>query len=240
MYTNNRIAPMEAARKFVEDRFPGCDAALLAGSIIRGEATNTSDLDIVIFDRKIMSAYRESLIAFGWPIEVFVHNLESYISFFENDVKRARPSLPRMVSEGLIIKDHEILAEIKESALSILKKGPANWTEKEIELKRYFITDTLDDFIGSTKRAEELFIANALAELVHEFFLRVNGRWIGNSKWIIRELSNYDPVFTERFVNAFDKYYQTGDKKLIIELTESVLKPFGGRLFAGFSLGKMQ
>lgn len=182
MKTKNRLAALEAAKMFVEERFPECDAALLAGSVVRKEATKTSDLDIVIFDYRVPSAYRESLIAFDWPIEIFVHNFQSYKTFFESDVKRARPSLPRMVCEGLIIKNNKFLSVIKEEAKTILKNGPEEWTEKKMEMKRYFLTDTLNDFIGSTNKAEELFIANALAELLHEYVLRTNGRWIGSSK----------------------------------------------------------
>jgi predicted nucleotidyltransferase len=37
-----------AARTFVDTRFPGCLAALLCGSVARGEATPSSDLDILI------------------------------------------------------------------------------------------------------------------------------------------------------------------------------------------------
>ncbi|HER2162506.1 TPA: nucleotidyltransferase domain-containing protein [Streptococcus pyogenes] len=58
--------------------FPNCQGALLAGSVVRGEATETSDLDIVVFDKNLSSPYRESLIAFSWAIEVFVNNLTSY------------------------------------------------------------------------------------------------------------------------------------------------------------------
>ena len=49
---NRRPQPIEAASKFIEDHFPKCNAALLAGSVIRGEATETSDLDIIVFDEK--------------------------------------------------------------------------------------------------------------------------------------------------------------------------------------------
>lgn len=230
------LSPLETAEKFVKERFSDCDAALLAGSVTRGEATVTSDLDIVIFDKNLSSAYRESLIAYGWPIEVFVHNLHSYKLFFESDVKRARPSLPRMVAEGKIIRKSEFLPEIIEEAKRIIETGPEEWTKKEIEFKRYFITDTLDDFIGSNNKAEEIFIAGTLAEQLQEFVLRTNKRWVGKSKWVVRELNHYDPVFTEQFVEAFTQFYRTGNKKLVIEMAELILEPFGGRLFDGFSV----
>lgn len=230
------LSPFEIAKNFVEDRFPDCDAALLAGSVTRGEATVTSDLDIVIFNKNLTSAYRESLIAYGWPIEVFVHNLQSYKFFFESDIKRARPSLPRMVAEGMVIRKSEFLKEIIDEAKRIIEIGPEEWTVKEIESKRYFITDTLDDFIGSNNKAEEIFIASTLSDQLQEFVLRTNKRWVGKSKWVVRELNHFDPVFTEQFVEAFSLYYRTSSKEKVIEMAELVLEPYGGRLFDGFAV----
>lgn len=208
-----KISPIEAAHLFINKYFPNCQGAVLAGSVVRGEGTDTSDLDIVVFDKSLNSSYRESFNEFGWPIEVFIHNLTSYKHFFELDYKAAKPSMQRMVWEGIILKDKGIIQSIKLEAKEILDKGPDRWTEEIITTKRYFITDVLDDFIGCKNRAEEIFIANTLAELIHEFVLRTNGQWIGSSKWIIRALKNYDEKFTEEFVDAFDTYYKTAEKK---------------------------
>ncbi|WP_263597219.1 nucleotidyltransferase domain-containing protein [Metabacillus idriensis] len=48
-----RLEPFEAAKKIIEKRFPKCQAAVLSGSVVRGEATPASDLDIVIFDETL-------------------------------------------------------------------------------------------------------------------------------------------------------------------------------------------
>ncbi|MEE3953487.1 nucleotidyltransferase domain-containing protein [Peribacillus frigoritolerans] len=235
-----RLNPIEAAQQFIFKHFPNCQGALLAGSVIRGEATKTSDLDIVVFDKTLSSPYRESLIDFGWAIEVFVHNLTSYKHFFESDYERARPSMPRMVLEGIILKDDRIIESIKKEAKEILEQGPKKWSDETIKTKRYFITDALDDLIGCTNRAEEIFIANTLAELVSEFYLRTNLQWIGASKWIVRSLKQYDQKFADHFVDAFDVLYKTGDKNKVVLLVNKVLEPYGGQLFDGFSLGKNQ
>lgn len=238
METTNKTAPLEAAQKFIDKHFPDCDGALLAGSAVRGEATATSDLDIVVFDRTAASSYRESLTAFGWPVEVFVHNLTSYREFFRNDAERARPSMPRMVAEGLVLRDSGIIDAIKQEAKALLANGPEEWTAAAIRTKRYFLTDTLDDFIGCSDRAEGIFIAGVLAEGIAEFELRTNRRWIGVSKWIVRSLKEYDEEFAKLFVEAFDDYYRHGNKEKVIELTDMVMQPHGGRLFEGFSMGK--
>lgn len=232
------IDPFKAAELITLNYFPNCHGALLAGSVVRGEATKTSDLDMVIFDQNLKSAYRESFIEFGWNIEVFVHNLSSYKDFFKSDCERARPSLPNMVKEGIVLKDCGIMEAIKQEAKDLLEMGPEEWSAETIRIKRYFITDVLDDFIGCTKRTEEIFIANTLAELVSEFVLRTNRQWIGTSKWVVRALRNYDRKFADQFVEAFDIYYKTGDKNKIILMVDNILKPFGGRLFQGFSIGK--
>ncbi|WP_099355096.1 nucleotidyltransferase domain-containing protein [Fredinandcohnia onubensis] len=234
----NKLTHIDAAHKFINKHFPNCQGALLAGSVVRGEATETSDLDIVIFDKNLSSSFRESLIDNGWAIEVFVHSLTSYQHFFEMDYIRARPSMPRMVSEGIVIKDAGIMDSIKKEANDLLNKGPEEWSEETINTKRYFITDALDDFIGCSDRAEELFIANTLAELISEFVLRTNRQWIGASKWVIRSLRNYDSEFATHFVEAFDMFYKDGQKNQVIELVDTVLQPFGGRLFDGFTFGK--
>lgn len=238
MLDSNKLEPLTAAQKFIESYYPYCDGALLAGSVVRGEATKTSDLDIVIFDKTYQSSYRESLVEYDWRIEVFAHNLDSYRDFFESDYKRARPSLPRMISEGIVLKDNGIIDSIKREAKALLAKGPEVWSIEVINTKRYFITDVLDDFTGCTDNAEEIFIVNTLAELVSEFVLRTNNRWIGTSKWIIRSLKEYDINFADQFVKAFGLYYKNGTKKEVINLVDEILKPYGGRLFDGFSVGK--
>ncbi|RDZ13347.1 nucleotidyltransferase domain-containing protein [Priestia megaterium] len=233
-----RLEPLQAATQFIFKHYPNCQGALLAGSVVRGESTRTSELDLVIFDENFTSSFRESLIEFGWAIEVFAHNLTSYQAFFKSDCKRARPSLPRMISGGIILVGKEIVQSIKEEAKHLLEKGPEKWPEETIRLKRYFISDALDDLIGSLNPGESLFIANTLAYITHEFVLRTNGHWIGDSKWIVRSLNDYNKSFSKEFVEAFDTFYKTGSKDKVIQLVDKVLAPHGGRLFEGFSLGK--
>ena len=238
MEIRSRLEPIQAAQLFVKKKYPTCQGAILAGSVVREERTPTSDLDIVIFDQNIASSYRESLVDGGWPIEVFVHSLTSYKSIFESDCKRARPSMPRMVSEGIVIKDIGVLQAIKEEAKVLLENGPEVWSEETIKMKRYFITDTLYDLIGCSNRTEGIFIAGTLAEQISEFILRVNCQWIGTSKWIIRSLRHYDEALAAEFANAFDFYYKTSEKELVIQLVEHILQPYGGLLFDGFTIGK--
>lgn len=233
-----KLNPLEAAQRFISTHFPRCQAALLAGSVVRGEATETSDLDIIVFDDTLVSSYRESFIEDGWHIELFAHNLMSYHAFFEQDCRRAIPSLPRMVTEGIVLKDTEIVEEIKQEARALLDSGPEPWSDETIELKRYFLTDALEDLIGCNTRAEGLFIASTLATLVCEFILRTNRQWTGSSKWTYRALDRYDAQAARELVTALEAYYQTNEPDALIRYVDETLSPFGGRVFAGYSRGK--
>ncbi|WP_312094321.1 nucleotidyltransferase domain-containing protein [Niallia sp.] len=233
-----RLEPIKAAHRFIDTYFTNCNAAILAGSVVRGQATATSDLDIVIFDEKIEASYRESVLEFGWPIELFVHNLSSYKDFFLMDYNIAKPSMQRMVVEGIVLRDNGILQDIRQEAEKMLEEGPKEWTEDTIRTKRYFISDVLDDFIGSDSEQEVIFIASTLSFLLYEFVLRVNKQWIGTSKWMVRSLQQYDTKFADEFIAAFDTFYRNREKVKIILLADKVLQPYGGKLFAGFSIGK--
>ncbi|MBY6036225.1 nucleotidyltransferase domain-containing protein [Fictibacillus nanhaiensis] len=230
-----RISARQAAKRFVETNFPACEVAYLAGSVVRGEETESSDLDIIIIDSSVGESYRQSLMEFDWPIEVFVHNLFTYKNFFKENVDRARPSLPQMCAEGIILRDNGHASRIKNEALQLLKAGPTPWKTVEIENARYHLTDLLNDLEGSTNSIEDLFIVSKLADLTHEFVLRVNGHWIGEGKWIIRALKEYDEFFAERFAEVFDTYYSTRKKVSVIQFVDEIISPFGGRLFEGYS-----
>lgn len=228
----------EVATHFVNKKFPNCEGALLAGSVVRGESTDTSDLDIVILDSSIKNAYRESFMYADIPIEVFIHGETTIRGYFKSDVERARPSLPKMVSEGIFLRECDLLIKLKGEAAELLKRGPVPWGEKQIDFARYFITDLLEDFIGCTNSNELIFITGALAEKSHEFYLRTNQQWIGQSKWILRALKNFDEDFANEFATIFDEFYMTREKEKVVQLVDRILEPFGGRLLGGFSVGK--
>ncbi|MGD6994150.1 nucleotidyltransferase domain-containing protein [Sutcliffiella horikoshii] len=234
----HRLPATKAAKKIIERHFPECEAAILAGSVVRGQESATSDLDIVVFDKKLSASYRESFVELGWPVELFCHNLDSYQAYFKSDCERARPCLPRMISEGIVLKDKGILDGIKQEAETLLIAGPEKWDKATIKLKQYFLTDVLDDFIGTTNRSEGIFVAGKLAELAAEFVLRTNNRWIGSSKWVFRSLAEYDEEYAVAFTEAFDLFYTTNDKRRVIHIVENILDLHGGRVFEGFSLGK--
>jgi len=95
-----------AAERLVGERFPAATAAFLGGSVVRGGATATSDLDITVL-RAEGEPYRESITYEGWPVELFVHTEESVRHYVAKDRAQRRPTMARLVSEGRLLLDRD-------------------------------------------------------------------------------------------------------------------------------------
>ncbi|GIQ69622.1 nucleotidyltransferase [Xylanibacillus composti] len=233
------MEPILAAKLFVESNFHQSPFALAAGSVIRGEGTITSDLDIVIVDDCIDRAYRESFHAYGWPIEVFVHNEQTVREYFDHDIQRRRPSLVNMVAEGILIKDLGALGKgLKELAHELLAAGPAPFTPEESETRRYIITDLLDDLIGAQNYDEQLFISYKLVEQTCNFLLVNRQEWMGRGKWVPRLLKRSDEASYQILIKALKQLYVHQEKQPLIDWIVVELEKYGGRCFAGYSRGK--
>ncbi len=228
--------PLQVAARLVTTEFSGCLAAFLAGSVIREDHTSTSDLDIVIVTEKEPAApYRHSLLRGGWPVELFVHTPESIKRFFEMDRKRRRPALPQMCAEGLIIWQEDDWADtLKTEAQTILRTGPEPLSADEILLKRYQISDLLDDLRGSQHPEESIFIAPQLADAALKFYLCQQGCWLGEGKWLHRVLKQQDPVLALQVIEALQALYCDQLSQPLISLVENILSPAGGPLFDGY------
>src|SRR5215510_2071960 len=120
-----KMAGIDAARAFIDAFFPDCLAALLFGSVARGEQTANSDLDIFIVTEDSIGPYRKSYREYGWFIEVFVGNRKYHEDKIEHTNSRHVPSFLASFAEGVILKDdHNFARELQEKAIAILERGP--------------------------------------------------------------------------------------------------------------------
>ncbi|NBI31098.1 nucleotidyltransferase domain-containing protein [Chengkuizengella marina] len=228
------LTPIEAATKFVELNFPNCSAAFLAASAKKGSIKKNSDLDIVIFDNEITLHFRKVYDYAPWPAEVFGFNLSSFKEFMNKNDSYALPTIYIIITKGFVVKDNGEAESIKKMCEERLIQGPPSWSFDELNFARFEITDQLEDLITSQHEMENYFIVNKLFTLCATFILRVNDLWLGDGKWLYRELTAYHKGVSEQFISAFESYYKTSDKQQLIDFIDSMLEPYGGRLFAGF------
>ena len=121
----SRISPVEAARRIWRERYGDARVLFLAGSVLRGEATPASDLDIVVAYERLPHARREAFVFEGWPVEAFVHDPETLAHFFETERRRGLPALMSMLIEGVEIPEScEFSAGLKRAASRMFEAGP--------------------------------------------------------------------------------------------------------------------
>jgi hypothetical protein len=222
------------ATRIAEARFPTAATVFVAGSIIRGEGTTLSDLDLVVLHPRLERAWRESFLFEGTPVEAFVHDPETLNWFFRSDVEAARPALIGMVAEGRIVGPRPDLGrDWQLRARDILARGPPPASPEKLNRLRYEITDKIDDLRGDRSAEEMIAIGAALYSPLAELLLRNRGGWLGAAKWIPRLLRQSDPLLASRFTAAFQMLYCEMETHEIMALADVALAPHGGRLFDG-------
>lgn len=108
--------------------------------------------------------------------------------------------------------------------------GPTQLTGEAEALRRYGLTDLLDDLAGSTDPGESALIRWHVWIGAAERALAAGGHWLGTGKWLLRELRAADPVLAARLTAA------VGDQVLLAPVAEQVLARCGGPLRAGSRL----
>lgn len=228
-----------AATAIHSQRYPDAEVIFLAGSLVRGDGTSTSDLDLVVVFKQPPSAYRESFRFERWPVEAFVHDAATLRYFFlEVNRPSGVPSLPTMVSEGVEVPlSSEFSRSLKALANQVIADGPPSWQKPDNEASRYAITNLIDDLREARSRAEQTASTSALYPALANHYLRARGVWSAKDKTIPRRLQQVDPSFAVRFIAAFEELFRDGRPAAVIALTEEVLAPDGGWLFDGYVLG---
>jgi hypothetical protein len=218
------------------DRYQDADVVFAAGSIIRGEGTPFSDLDLVVVYAQLACAYRESFRFGGYPVDAFVHDratLEYF--FFEIDRPSGVPALPQMVVEGVEIPGPTALSrQLKQLASAVIDAGPPLLDTDTERRMRYIISDLVDDLRAPRSRDELIGAGTRLYEHLADYHLRRSGLWSGKGKAISRALRKGDAALGARYGDAFTILFSQGDPEAVIRLAEDLVRAAGGFLFEGY------
>ncbi|HEY9677138.1 MAG TPA: nucleotidyltransferase domain-containing protein [Drouetiella sp.] len=230
------MTPEETAKEILEEKFSDASVLLLAGSIVRGEGTRFSDLDLVVVYDNVERAWRESFLFRGWPVEAFVHDEETLNYFCHKiDAASAFASLPQMIIEGIVIKDTaDLAAKLKDMARSIIEQGPPKLDSNDLNKRRYHITDLIDDMREPRSSAELMATGAQLLDVLGDFYLRANNMWSASGKTMFRKLAVADPQIEHQFQSAFHELFANANQAACIQLAEQIVQPHGGLLFDGF------
>lgn len=232
-----RPEPVACARDLVATLFPHARQAWLAGSVVSGRATATSDLDLTVLLDEV-EVRRESRVHEGWPVELFVHTPASVRHFVGLDLARRRPSMARMVATGVPLVPGDAGADLRAWCAEALATGPGPLSGADLDLARYALTDLLDDLAGGGPPGIVDAVAVDVWRATAELLLASAGRWSGTGKWLVREVEAYDADAATSYAARLHEGLHaalTGSPGPLTALADEVLGHAGGRLWAGYS-----
>jgi len=229
-------ALIEITKEILRVKYREAEFAFLAGSIVRGEGTAFSDLDIVVIYKELPNAFRESFYFRNYPVETFVQTPETLNCFFETNAENFVPSLAAMVAEGIEVPAKtDLSARLKDLANENLRRPPVI-SDEEIRDARAWLTDLIDDIRAPRSKEELTATGTTLYAALATFYLRTNGVWAAKSKSIPRALLKLNPDFQQQFCAGFERLFVAGETETVIKLTEELLALHGGFLFDGLRL----
>ncbi|MEU4601400.1 nucleotidyltransferase domain-containing protein [Kribbella sp. NPDC023972] len=225
----------EVAQRLVAEEYPGARAAWLGGSVVRGDASSTSDLDITVLLSGPPAPMRRSLEYGGWPVELFVHTEDSLAYFCDKDRQRWQPTMMRLVGESIVLLDTDGSgARLQQACHEEVVAGPRALTTAELDLLRYTITCLLDDLTDAATADVRTAIASVLWQDAARLLLTGSQHWSGTGKGMLRELTAYDERHGTDHAHAL--LAGVRDPDALVEEVDGILDAHGGRLFAGFEL----
>lgn len=141
---------------------------VVSGSIVRGNAGPTSDLDVFVVHAEPWRVREQRRFA-GVPAELFVNPPSQVRRYFEREHADARPCTAHMFATGETIEPaHPVIVELVREAREWLSR-PIEPTEAALTQRRYAAVDTLDDvhdIIDSNPAAAALLLGDAVRDVV--------------------------------------------------------------------------
>ncbi|PDT00737.1 nucleotidyltransferase [Rhizobium chutanense] len=225
---------LAAARLCLASRYAGAAFTYVSGSIMRGEGTAFSDIDLVVVFPSLDRAWRESFTEDGFPVEAFVHDPQTLAHYLHADADSGYAIMVNMVATGSIVgPDIERARLIQAKAAEVLAVGPKPLDGPNYDMLRYQVTDLADDLRGARPPGEIAAIAAALYQKLADLILLGRGVWAGRGKWAPRLMKKLDARLAAEFDVAFRLAVQ-GDGARFLALADRELALHGGRCFDGF------
>jgi hypothetical protein len=175
---------------------------VVAGSVVRGEAGPTSDLDVFVVHDEPWRLRDQRRFA-GVPAELFVNPPARIRRYFANEHAEGRPSTAHMFATGEVLgvppgPPHPVIAELVREARDWLAR-PLALTPLELTMRRYAVVDLLDDArdtIADDAAAAHLLLGSAVSGIVAYAFL-ARGMFQPRRKRAAAALDEIDPAAGE-------------------------------------------
>jgi predicted nucleotidyltransferase len=205
---------------------PKIKAAIVSGSILRGEGHENSDIDLItITDKKFKQ--RLQFVRDGIYIEQFIYSEPELRKSFKNiDYQDMH-----MVAYGTEIFSRNIdLKKLRDEARFLFEKGPQPLSEEEIKLAKYIIWDSyidVKDIINEDSVGAIALMNKNLWEALEKYF-EFNNKWFCKPKRMFESVNAID----KNLYLLLKSFYETVNSephevfKIYENIIAMIIKPY--------------
>lgn len=181
---------LKDAVSYVLDRF-NVAGIIVSGTILRGTADATSDLDIYVIHRE---PFRQRIQRFSRnvPTEIFVNPPWTVRSYLSREHADGRPITAHMLATGhVILSIDPIVDELRAEAAEWLAK-PSRPSPAQIVMDRYLAATLYEDARDIAKKdpSTALLILSQSVTAMISFWYRSNGHLIPRTKEFLSSLES--------------------------------------------------
>ena len=194
---------------------------LATGSIVRGNPSGSSDLDLCVLHRP-HRRQRVQRFFNGVPAEFFINPPEQVRRAFAANVAGGTPTDLHMFATGVAIYDPEgVLRELQQEARALLAAGPA-LAPHILPHTRYLTATRLEDAFdvaGGDPATASAFLHRAVEEAILYRYWRDN-RWLPRPKERLSTLDTFDPALA----GDYRRFYAAADLATRLALGRAIVE----------------
>ncbi len=185
---------LRQAVRFILARFDDVLGIVVAGSVLRGVGSPSSDLDIYVIRER---TERQRLQHFfnGVPAEIFVNPPQQVRAYLEKERRAGRPITAHMLVTGFVVLALDpVVGELQDAARRILQQKP-DFAEAQVTAARYMAATAYEDALDVVETRPEtaqMILAQAVFAMVRYWFVKEN-RYLPRYKDLLNTLDELEP-----------------------------------------------
>jgi hypothetical protein len=208
------LTGLKVASDYILERFQPVLGIIVAGSILRGQGDERSDLDtFVIFE----GDYRQRVqkLFNGVRFEIFANPPRRVPQYFLEEQSDGEPSTAHMIATGHILLNRSPLIEtLRQQAQAILKAQPT-YSPSFLTMQRYFAADAFENALDLRQRdpAMGLSLIGGVLPAMLKYHFQKQGKFVPRHKELLEALRQDTPELAA----LVESFWQTeGDRRFEI------------------------
>ena len=171
---------------------------LVSGTIVRGNPSPSSDLDIYVIREKLQRQRLQRWFN-GVPAEIFINPQKKVYDYFAEERKSARPITAHMLHTGFTILElDDSIGELRQQAALELHRTP-DPTPQQLTIARYTAATRYEDatdIAQSKPETANMILGQSVYAMLRYYFLKSN-QYLPRDKDLIEKLATLNPELAQ-------------------------------------------